>query len=311
MMRHIPVLLDEVCALFEPIGNDINGVFIDCTLGLGGHSQALLARHKNITLIGIDKDTQAIAIAKQNLKNFSDRVQILQGGFGYQLEVALHRAFKSQKKVVGILADIGVSSLQLDSLERGFSFKSENLDMRMDTNKNLDAHYILCHYSQFELERVFREYGEIKEYKKLARLLKSREFASAKDLSAFLSQHFSNPRINPATLAFQALRIEVNDELGELKRFFNTIAKYFHELSGAIVDVISFHSLEDRITKETFREWSKSCICDPNAYRCECGNNHAKGRILTKKPITPSQNELRANPRSRSSKLRAFVVDKT
>ncbi len=303
-MIHTPVLLAEVLALFAHIKQ---GVFIDCTLGLGGHSKALLESHKDIQLIGIDKDSDAIAQAKQNLANFQKRVMILQGSFGETLQTALNLATKNNQKVVGILADIGVSSLQLDDMERGFGFGSHNLDMRMDKSQNLNADYIVNHYSEFELERILHDYGEIKEYKKMARLIATHKdgFHSAKELSEFLARHFKHHRIHPATLAFQAIRIEVNNELNELINLLQTLS-HTNTIKDTILGIISFHSLEDRIIKDSFKQWSENCICDSSVYRCECGNNHSKGKILTKKPIAPSLEEIKSNPRARSAKLRGF-----
>ncbi len=317
---HIPVLLDEVCKLFS---NEIpesktlkipknslqeNNVIIDCTLGLAGHTKALLEANKSLQIIGIDKDNQAINLAKENLKEFQNRIKIIQGGFKEKLQEAINLAKESNQKIIGILADIGVSSLQLDTLARGFSFKSPNLDMRMDVSQNLDASYVLSSYSEFELERIFREFGEIRESKKLASLIKSKKggFESAKELSDFISLHHKSGKIHPATLVFQALRIEVNDELGELKGLLDSILRNKENLSSAIIALISFHSLEDRIIKGYFKQWSRDCICDESAYRCECGANHSNGKILTKKPILPTKQEITTNPRARSAKLRAF-----
>lgn len=302
-MIHKSVLLNEVLEAFKDLDS---GVFIDCTLGLAGHSKEILKQHKNLTLIGIDKDLQAINIAKENLKNenLDSRVKILNGGFSEKI----NEAILDSKKVVGILADIGVSSLQFDDLDRGFSFNSNNLDMRMNTESNLNAETILKTYSEFELEKIFREYGEIRESKKLARLIKNHkgEFSSAKDLSEFIAKHIKGGKIHPATLVFQALRIEVNDELGELKRFLDNIESNVDKLNGAILAIISFHSLEDRIVKEKFKLWGKNCICDDLVMKCECGNNNSKGEVLTKKPIIPSEFEVKNNPRARSAKLRLF-----
>lgn len=302
---HTPVLLSEVCELFLGVQK---GVIIDCTLGLAGHTKALLQANPHIQVIGIDKDINAIQLATRNLENLQNRVKIIQGGFGEKIQQAIDMALDSRQRIIGILADIGVSSLQLDTLERGFSFKSPNLDMRMDVSQNLDASYVLSSYSEFELERIFRDFGEIKEAKKLARLIKSKKdgFVSAKELSDFISLHHKNGKIHPATLVFQALRIEVNDELGELKGLLDTISRNSENLKDVIVAMISFHSLEDRIIKGYFKQWNRGCICSENVYRCECGGNNNKGKILTKKPILPKIQEIQNNMRSRSAKLRAF-----
>lgn len=298
---HIPVLLEEVLGVFASIKE---GVVVDCTLGFGGHSGALLRQNPHIKIIGIDRDCCALEFSKKALATFGDRFEAIPGAFGEKISEVIQ---SQGTNIRGVLADIGVSSVQLDDENRGFSFNSSTLDMRMDTQKSLDAKSIINSYSAYDLERIFRDYGEIKEAKKMASLITTRRskqpFESAQDLSHFLQQHFRNPRIHPATLAFQAIRIEVNDELGELKRLLENAT----QLKNAIFGVITFHSLEDRMVKNAFKEWSKSCICDINAYKCECGNNHAKGVIITKKPLVANSKEIKQNPRSRSAKFRAFA----
>lgn len=298
---HIPVLLKEVLDVFAPIKE---GLIIDCTLGFGGHSEALLKQNPHIKIIGIDRDVYAREFAKKRLSVFGDRFDCVAGAFGEKISEIIQ---SQGDNIRGVLADIGVSSLQLDDSNRGFGFNSHSLDMRMDNQKSLDAKTIVNTYSTYELERIFREYGEIREYKKMASLIAARAskepFESAQDLSSFLQQNFKNPRIHPATLAFQAIRIEVNDELGELGRLLKSAS----HLRKAIFGVITFHSLEDRMVKNAFKEWSKSCICDHNAYKCECGNNHSKGAIITKKPLVADSKEIKKNPRSRSAKFRAFA----
>ncbi|PAF47535.1 16S rRNA (cytosine(1402)-N(4))-methyltransferase [Helicobacter sp. 12S02634-8] len=298
---HIPVLLDQVLEVFAPLEE---GVIVDCTLGFGGHAQALLESKPNIKLIGIDKDPQAREFAIKRLAHFKDRFSCYAGSFGEKFGAILATHGDTIK---GVLADIGVSSFQLDSPKRGFGFYCDTLDMRLDPDSSLDAKMIVNRYSAYELQRVFREYGEIREYQKMAALIVDRRqkqpFESAKDLSEFLKGHFKSYKIHPATLAFQAIRIEVNDELGELK----SLLKSAQDMQNAIFALISFHSLEDRLVKNALKEWSRDCICDMTAYQCTCGGGHAKGRILTKKPLVPSQTEITHNPRSRSAKLRAFA----
>ncbi len=296
---HIPVLYNETLQAFENI-ND--GYIIDCTLGYAGHSLGLLEQNENIKLICNDQDEEALEFSKQRLIDFKDRVVFNKGNFDSVIE-----SFKYYH-IKGLLADIGVSSLQLDKTERGFGFDSETLDMRMNQNQTLDAYAVVNSYSQNDLERIFKEYGEVREYKKVASLIvNNRPFDSSKELADFLSKKMYKGKIHPATLPFQAIRIEVNDELGVLERLFDSLENAgFHKCTVAI---ISFHSLEDRIVKNYFKKWSKSCICPPEAFRCECGNNHQKGKILTKKPIIPTKEEIKQNPRSRSSKLRLFKFD--
>lgn len=296
---HIPVLYEEVLEAFESI-ND--GYIIDCTTGYGGHSLGLLKQNENIQLICNDQDEEALIFSKNRLNDYKTRVLFNQGNFEHVIET--FQGFN----IRGILADIGVSSLQLDKSERGFGFDGDTLDMRMDQTKPLDASVVVNTYSQNELERVFKEYGEVREYKKVASLIvNNRPFSSAKELADFLAKNMSKGKIHPATLPFQGIRIEVNDELGVLERLFDSIEK--SKLKNCIIAIISFHSLEDRIVKNYFKKWKKSCICPPDAFKCTCGNNHALGKIVTKKPVTPTKSEIKSNPRSRSSKLRIFKFD--
>lgn len=296
---HIPVLYNETLEAFVSIKD---GYIIDCTTGFAGHSSGLLKQNDSIKLICNDQDDEALAFSKNRLEKFEDRVTFNKGNFK-----DLISTFKDFS-IKGILADIGVSSLQLDKLDRGFSFNSETLDMRMDTSNPLDASVVVNTYSQSQLEYIFKEYGEVKEYKKIANLIvNNRPFTSSKSLAEFIFKNMSKGKIHPATLVFQGIRIEVNDELGVLEKLFESIENA--KFKDCIVGIISFHSLEDRIVKNYFKKWSKSCICPDNVFRCECGNNNALGKIITKKPIIPSALEIKQNPRSRSSKLRIFKFD--
>ena len=296
---HIPVLLNEVLSVFESIGN---GYFIDCTCGFGGHSEAILKAHPDIKLIAIDQDIEALNFAKKRLLPFKDRVEFIHSRASDVLEEFI------DLEVVGILADIGVSSYQLDIRERGFNFEGDTLDMRMNQSQEFSAKDVVNNYSLNELERIFKDYGEERYYKKIAAKIvekrKEKKFTSSKELADFISSFIPRKKIHPATQIFQAIRIEVNNELNELEGILQNSLKISKK--GTILSVITFHSLEDRIVKQTFKEWSKKCICDSNAFRCECGNNNEKGVILTKKPLIASKEEILANPRSRSAKLRAF-----
>ena len=296
---HIPVLYKETLEAFISI-ND--GYIIDCTTGFAGHSSGLLSSNENVKLICNDQDDEALAFSKKRLEDFSSRVIFNKGNFEHVIDT-----FKDYE-IRGVLADIGVSSLQLDKLERGFGFESDTLDMRMNQNQALDAATVVNTYSQDELERVFKECGEVREYKKVASLIvNNRPFTSAKEISELLAKKMSKGKIHPATLPFQGIRIEVNDELGVLERLFDSLE--ISKFKNCIVAIISFHSLEDRIVKNYFKKWTKSCICPSGIFRCECGNNHALGKIITKKPIIPTNEEIKQNPRSRSSKLRIFKFD--
>lgn len=301
---HVPVLYREVIDVVKDIDG---GVIIDCTLGYGGHSSMMLEETSSSKLVGIDQDITAIEFSKKRLEPFGDRVDIKKGRFSKVINDVIDEYGTSDIKVV--LADIGVSSLQLDEKTRGFSFDSDNLDMRMDKESPLSASEVVNEYSKNELERVLLEYGELRNYKKIASaIIQGRPFNSAKELSDYLKPHLpKGKKTNPATLLMQAIRIEVNDELGELKNLLESIKNAKFE--NAKIAIISFHSLEDRIVKKTFASWATSCICPSEAMRCTCGNNHAIGKIITKKPITAQEDELKQNPRSRSAKLRVFETN--
>ena len=302
---HIPVLYREVTDAFQDLKE---GIVIDCTMGYGGHSSLILETNPNIKLIAIDQDQTAIEFSTKRLDKYGQRVSIRKGRFSAVMKAILQEVNPSEIK--GILADIGVSSLQLDQKERGFSYESDTLDMRMDKEAPLSASNVVNEYSKSELEKILLSYGELRNYKKIADVIvQNRPFTSAKELSEAVRPHMPRgKKIHPATLLMQAIRIEVNDELGELKSLLEAIEEA--QLPQAKVAVISFHSLEDRIVKKEFAKWSKSCICPPEAFRCTCGNNHQLGKILTKKPIMAQEDELRENPRSRSAKMRLFQMDR-
>lgn len=299
---HIPVLYREVIEAFAPCKK---GTLVDCTMGYGGHSSMLLEAKPDLSLIGIDQDPTAIEFSTHRLVPFKERVQIRRGRFS---QVAREILNDSKENVCGILADIGVSSLQLDQRERGFSYESDTLDMRMDPDAPLCAATVVNEYSQSALETILREYGELPNARRVAEaIVKNRPFTSAKELSqAVFALMPKGKKIHPSTLVMQAIRIEVNDELGELTRLLDAIEE--SPTQRLRVAIITFHSLEDRIVKNRFAKWAKNCICPNDAMRCTCGNNHAIGKVITKKPLTAQEDELRANSRSRSAKLRVFEI---
>ncbi len=301
---HIPVLLEEVKEAFASIDERF---IVDCTLGYGGHSEALLEQNPRIKLIGCDQDEEALNFSKKRLERFGERVIFHHGNFSSVIEQYKNLPIR------GILADIGVSSLQLDKKERGFAFDSETLDMRMNPHNTLSAYEVINHYPKAELELILREFGEIHEYKKMAELIctaRAKEpIKSAKELSALVARMGSKKKIHPSTLLFQAIRIEVNNELGVLAELLESIKNA--DFEECIVGIISFHSLEDRIVKQTFKLWSQNCICPPEVMRCMCGNHHAIGKLVSKKPIEASHAEMKKNPRSRSAKLRVFKITKS
>jgi len=296
---HIPVLLNETVDLYKDIKD---GYFVDCTLGFGGHSEAILERYPHVKLIGIDQDKEAMEFAKKRLSKYSDRVEFI--------NKRASEALKELKglNISGILADIGVSSYQLDNEKRGFTFESETLDMRMNQNQDFSAKDVVNFYSREDLEEIFKKYAEERRYKKIADfIIKNRPISSNRELSEVLMKAGLKDKKQLAPV-FQAIRIEVNDELKELEKILDNA----YELSkdGTVLGIITFHSLEDRIVKNRFKEWAKKCVCPPEAIRCECGGNNQKGIILTKKPITASKEEISKNPRSRSAKLRGFKFTK-
>lgn len=304
VIPHIPVLYREVVEAYLLCSD---GSIIDCTMGYGGHTSLLLDALSDRTVIGIDQDPTAIAFSTQRLSAYGDRVEIRQGRFSVVAEALMG---EKSDQICGILADIGVSSLQLDQRERGFSYESENLDMRMDPNAPLSAYEVVNEYGQSALEKILREYGEVTNARIVAEtIVKKRPFESAKELSnAIFHLMPKGKKIHPSTLVMQAIRIEVNDELGELTRLLDAIEK--SGLKKLRVGIITFHSLEDRIVKQRFTAWAKNCICPDDAMRCTCGNNHSIGKVITKKPLTAQEDELRANSRSRSAKLRIFEINR-
>ena len=282
-MKHNPVLIREVLEVFA--GEKLS-VFFDGTLGAGGHAKALLEAHPEIErYIGCDRDPRAHELAKEVLAPWGKKVEFLRGSYGEEIGAV-------EGSLDGILIDIGVSSMQLDERERGFSFQGEApLDMRMDPEGDLTAEMIVNRYSEVDLARIFYEYGEERRSRQVAKAIviarKKRAIRTTAELVAIVKPVATRGRLHPATLVFQALRIAVNDELGQLKKGLDAAIETLS--IGGKIAVISFHSLEDRIVKHRFRE--------------------AKDRlkILTKKPITPSIEEIRANPRARSSKLRSCL----
>ena len=302
---HIPVLFDEVLDSFK---DTTEGYFVDCTLGYAGHSSGVLQRYSHLKHIGIDRDDEALEFSAKRLEEFKDRSQLYKGSFSKVLPTL------TQEPIVALLADFGVSSLQLDKKSRGFAFDSEVLDMRMDTLAPLSAYEVVNEYPKEKLEYILDNYGEVKAYKKIASAIVSarlkKPIQSAKELSDIvISVAPKGGKIHPATLVFQAIRIEVNDELGEIERLLDVIES--RHFQGEVVSLITFHSLEDRLVKNRFKKWLQDCICDVQAMRCECGKNHSLGKILSRKPITASKEELKLNPRSRSAKLRSFRFTKS
>ena len=305
--QHIPVLLAPVLDLLaETPGTR----FVDATLGGGGHSQALLARRPDIRLLGLDRDPAAIAAATERLRPFGDRLTAVQATFS-SLEQVVHDHGWSQ--IDALLMDIGVSSPQLDLPERGFSFRFDGpLDMRMDPSHGPTAADLLNTLPERELADILYRYGEERRSRQVAaeivRRRRERPWARTGELAELLDRVVGRAHqhgLPPATRCFQALRIAVNDELGELERTLRQAVRLV--AVGGRIAVITFHSLEDRIVKQFFREQAASCTCPPGLPVCVCGKVSTL-RILTPKPLTASEQELQDNPRAACAKLRAATV---
>lgn len=301
---HVPVLPSEVLQAFSDIKE---GVVVDCTLGYAGHSSLILEQNDNIKLIACDQDDEAIEFSTNKLAKFKDRVSIFKSRFSEILSKV------NTQEIRGILADIGVSSLQLDKNERGFGLKSDNLDMRMDTSGELTAYEVVNFYPEYKLAQIFKDYGELTNAKQIAASIanarQKQKISSASELARIIgTKSIKNRSVSPAILGFQAIRIEVNSELVELENLLNAIEN--SSINDCVAAIISFHSLEDRIVKNRFKKWAKSCICPDEAMRCTCGNNHSIGEIVTKKAIMPSVEETKRNPRSSCAKMRIFKISR-
>lgn len=303
---HKSVLLQETVQMLDPQTGEI---FVDCTLGLGGHTEAILQTAENIRVIGIDQDTKAIKFAKERLGKFGDRIKIFHANFA---EIADVLGKAGVQKVNGILADLGVSSLQFDDGTRGFSFRFDApLDMRMDTDSGYEtAAELLERLSEEEIADLIYKYGEERMSRRIARrIVWKREIGEAvkttKELADTVEKAIgrgkSKDKIHPATRTFQALRIAVNREIEILEEFIGDAVDVLK--SEGRLAIITFHSLEDRIVKQTFRKLAGKCACPPRLPQCVCGAEK-KIEILTRKPIVPDETEIGENPRARSAKLR-------
>lgn len=283
-MKHIPVLMREVLEMFA---DKKLQVFFDGTLGAGGHAKAILNAHPELKkYIGCDRDPRAHALASEALKPWGEKVEFIYGSYAEKIA-------EVDGSIDGFLIDIGVSSMQLDENERGFSFMGDApLDMRMDPEGELSAQIVVNRYPEKELARIFFEYGEERRSRQLAKAIvearRKRAIRTTGELVEIIKPHATKGKLHPATLVFQALRIEVNDELGQLERGLKRAMEKV--APGGRIAVITFHSLEDRIVKNIFRDAKD------------------KVKIITKKPIGPSEEEMRQNRRSRSAKLRSVEI---
>ena len=303
---HRPVLLRET---IELLGASRGGLFIDGTLGLGGHSEAILEASTEARVIGIDRDREALAFAQKRLTHFGTRFRAVHANFR---ELARVVEESGARDVQGVLIDLGVSSLQFDTAERGFSFRHDApLDMRMDAEGDEEtAADLLLRLSEEEIARIIFEYGEERRSRRIARWIVERRergepIRTTRELADLVARAVRSrqpEKIHPATRTFQALRIAVNRELEGLDEFIETAVDLLEP--GGRFAAISFHSLEDRIVKRTLRRLSGYCECDRRAPVCTCGARRAV-EILTRRAVVPDETEIVDNPRARSAKLRA------
>ncbi len=298
-MPHIPVLLKEV---LEGLAVKAGGLYIDATVGEGGHAEAILeASSPDGCLLGIDVDEEAIKRASARLARFKGRVALVKANYTNLVNIARKEGFF---QVDGILFDLGFALFQVEDAKRGFSFYLNGpLDMRYDRASKLSAYHIVNQIPEEELADIIWKYGEEPKARRVAKaIVQARPIRSTLELARVVEQAVgSGGKIHPATRVFQAIRIAVNQELDNLKKALPQAVELLKP--GGRLAVISFHSLEDRIVKEFFRQESRDCICPPELPVCMC-HHKATLKVITPKPITPSPQEVEANPKSRSAKLR-------
>lgn len=304
--KHISVLLDEV---IENLNIKPTGIYVDGTLGGAGHSSVIASKLTTGKLIGIDQDEAAIAAATERLEPYKDRVMIVRSNYSNMKQV-LHDL--GIDHVDGILLDLGVSSYQLDTAERGFSYKEDApLDMRMDRRNPKTAKDIVNNYSEMELYRIIRDYGEDNFAKNIAKhIVRMRTekpiettFELIEAIKAAIPAKLRVGNGHPAKRTFQAIRIELNQELEVLKETLDDMIDLLNP--GGRLTIITFHSLEDRIVKSSFKQHENPCVCPSNFPVCVC-SKISSGKVITRKPILPSEEELEFNKRSKSAKLRVF-----
>ena len=305
--KHYSVMLNET---IEQLNIRPDGIYVDGTLGGAGHSSEIAKRLTTGRLIGIDQDADAIAAASERLKDYKDKVTIVRSNYAQMKEV-LHNL--GIEKVDGILLDLGVSSFQLDTPERGFTYRSEDapLDMRMDDRQKLTARDIVNEYSEMELFRIIRDYGEDRFAKNIAKhIVSAREqkpIETTGELNAIIKgaipMKVQVTGGHPSKRTYQAIRIELNHELDVLRDNLDDMIELLND--GGRCCIITFHSLEDRIVKSAFKKNENPCTCPSNFPECVCGNK-SRGHVVRRKPILPSEKELEENSRSKSAKLRVF-----
>jgi len=300
-MQHVPVLYQEILEVLNPVPG---GLYVDGTVGAGGHSRGILERSApDGKLIAFDRDPEALELAERNLAEYSDRVTLIHSSYH---EFVSHLNNRNWHTVDGILIDLGLSSMQLDSPERGFSFRFDApLDMRFDPDQSFSASTLVNEYERDELADIIFTYGEEKFSRRIAdAIIANRPLATTKELAELIKGvvPYTKSKIHPATRTFQALRIVVNNELKALEAFLPAALEVLKP--GGRLAVIAFHSLEDRIVKGYFRQESRDCICPPEIPVCVC-EHKARLKEITRRPIRPEDHEIAKNPRARSAKLRA------
>lgn len=300
---HIPVLVEEVMQILQP---ERGGLYLDGTLGGGGHAEALLRRGPEARLIGVDRDPEAIAEAGRRLAPYQDRVRLVQASFAE----AVTAAEIDPGSLAGALLDLGISSHQIDETSRGFTFRpGAPLDMRMAgaSRSEETAADLLSRLDEGELANLFYRYGEERRSRRLARIITEMRaeapLTSSDHLVEAIDRALVRPTAQDRARIFQALRIAVNGELEALETALPAIREAL--APGGIMVVLAYHSLEDRMVKDRFREWSRDCVCPPQLPTCICGGV-AAGKSVTRKPIMAGDEELERNPRSRSVRLRAW-----
>ncbi len=304
MEYHKPVLFDEV---MENIISKGDAVYVDCTLGGGGHTEGILEKSsEGSKVIGIDQDKEAINFAKNRLKSYGNKLEIFQDNFR-NLDTVIY--LSGYNKVDRILMDIGVSSNQLDNLERGFSYRYDaKLDMRMDRSLKISAYEVVNDFSEKEIADIIYKYGEEPKSRKIAKNIveyrKNKKIETTLELSEIIIKSIGKSmKKHPAKRTFQAIRIFVNKELEVLEEALDKAINLLED-NGKLL-VITFHSLEDRMVKEKFREYENPCTCPSEIPVCVC-NKKSLGKVITRKPITAKENELNENNRAHSAKLRIF-----
>jgi len=301
-LLHTAVLLNEVV---EGLEIRAGGRYIDCTVGTGGHARAILERSDpDGELLGIDLDLAAIAVAERQLSSFGERVTLVSDSFARLRAIASAEGFIPAD---GVLLDLGVSSVQLESAERGFSFRKDGpLDMRMDPDGDITAAHLVNELDEAELAEIIAAYGEEVKARAIARaIVRNRPLRTTLELANVVAHAVGRSRrLHPATRTFQALRIAVNEELEALSTVLPPIPAILAK--GGRMAIISFHSLEDRLVKDFMVRESRDCLCPPEIVVCACGHKRTL-QILTKKPVRPSADEVAQNPRSRSAKLRVAM----